>query len=91
MVGAALAIRESTEPTPGPSEGALARLWRNADAMSEALRTEDGRRFRVVYPGRGSALAGPDFRDSVIAMETGALKAGAWACWPGCGEWTKNA
>ena len=41
MAGAALAIRETTEVTPGPNEGALARLWRNADALSEALRTED--------------------------------------------------
>ena len=30
----------------------------------------------MVYPGRGSARAGPDFRDSVIAMETGELLIG---------------
>ena len=76
MSGAALEIRESTEITPGPNEGALARLWRNAGALSEALRTEDGRRFRVIYPGRGSARAGPDFRDSVIAMKKGELLTG---------------
>jgi hypothetical protein len=40
------------------------------------LYTQDGRRLRVVYPGRPSGVAGPDFRDSVISTETGELVTG---------------
>ena len=76
MSAAAFAIRESRGPISGPSESALALLWRNAHALSEGLVTEDGRRFRVVYPGRLSGRAGPDFRDSVIATDTGELLSG---------------
>ncbi len=51
----------------------MALLWRRAASLSEGLVTEDGRRFRVVYPGRLSSRAGPDFRDSVIAAEGGEM------------------
>ena len=69
-------VREAGEPAGPTSERALAVLWRNADALSEGLTTEDGRRFRVLYPGRDGGGAGPDFRDSVIATETGELLIG---------------
>ena len=54
----------------------MARLWRNAHAASEGLRAEDGSRYLVVYPGRDSGGAGPDFRDSVLITETGDLLTG---------------
>ena len=57
-------------------ERALALLWERAHTLSDGLITEDGRRFRVVYPGRPSGRAGPDFRDSVISTDTGRLIVG---------------
>ena len=76
MAMATLQIRESTRPSGRIDERALARLWQNAHRLSEGLEAEDGRRFRVVYPGRSSGLAGPDFRDSVLETETGELLMG---------------
>ncbi len=69
------------------SEDALAVLWSRAHMLAEALVTEDGRRLRVVYPGRRSAAAGPDFRDAVLVDEAGGrlvgdvelhISAGGW-------------
>jgi len=54
----------------------MAALWRNAHALSDGLVTEDGRRFRVVYPGRQSGGGGPDFVDSLLETESGDLLAG---------------
>ena len=76
MSTAVAAIREPKAPYPRPKESALALLWRNAHTLPEGLVTEDGRRFRVVYPGRLSGRAGPDFRESLIATETGELLTG---------------
>jgi hypothetical protein len=45
----------------------LAQLWRRAHALT----TTEGRAFRVLYPGRPNARAGPDFRDAVLASESG--------------------
>ena len=39
--------------------------------MPERLVTEDGRRFRVLYPGIRNARAGPDFWNAVIATDAG--------------------
>ena len=69
-------IRESREPAARPSEGALARLWQNAHVLTEGLVTQDGSRFRVIYPGRRNQGAGPDFRDAVFASETSELLCG---------------
>ncbi len=66
-------IRE--RPTPY-REVALALLWPRAGTLTDGLVTEDGTRFKVVYPGRPSGRAGPDFRDSVLAMEDGRLVTG---------------
>ena len=71
-----LTIRESRGPRPTPNERALAQLWQNADALASGLYTQDGRRLRVVYPGRPGGVAGPDFRDSIISTETGELVTG---------------
>lgn len=68
--GRALAVCSAQSPYP-QSEDALALLWSRAHTLAEALVTEDGHRLRVVYPGRRSAAAGPDFRDAVLATESG--------------------
>ena len=54
-----------------PRESAVARLWREEGARLPPLDCDDGRRLRVLYPGRPSADAGPDFRDAVLLTETG--------------------
>ncbi len=62
----------SVAEKPAPySEDALASLWSRAHTLVDALVTRDGRRLRVVYPGRQSAAAGPDFRDAVLLTEDG--------------------
>ena len=38
--------------------------------------TQEGKRLRVVYPGRPNARAGPDFHDAVFATESGGLITG---------------
>lgn len=56
---------------PRPSERALAALWQRAHALPDGLVTQDGRRFRVVYPGRPNARPGPDFQGAILASEDG--------------------
>lgn len=53
------------------SESALAALWSRAHTLADALVTEGGNRMRIIYPGRPSARAGPDFRDAVLLDEAG--------------------
>ncbi len=65
---AVLSVAEKPAPY---SEDALASLWSRAHTLVDALVTRDGRRLRVVYPGRQSAAAGPDFRDAVLLTEDG--------------------
>ena len=48
------------------SEKALADLWQRTADLPAPLVAQDGRRFRVLYPGRRSARAGPDFRDAIL-------------------------
>ena len=48
------------------SESALADLWQRAAGLPAPLVSQDGRRFRVIYPGRRSSRAGPDFRDAIL-------------------------
>ena len=54
-------------PHSVPSEKALAVLWQRAHALPEGLVTQDGRRLKVIYPGRPNHRAGPDFHDAIIA------------------------
>ena len=58
------------------SESALAVLWGRAHTLVDALVTESGRRLRVIYPGRPSSGAGPDFRDAVLVDSDGASVTG---------------
>ena len=76
MVSASVAIEGAGNDAARPKERALARLWQNADTLSNGLVTEDGKHLRVVYPGRPNARAGPDFRDCVIQTDTGQMVTG---------------
>ena len=58
------------------SESALAVLWGRAHTLVDALVTESGKRLRVIYPGRPSSGAGPDFRDAVLVDSDGASVTG---------------
>ena len=50
-------------------ESLLAKLWAERAARAIVFRSADGRRFRVIYPGRKGGGAGPDFRDAVLEEE----------------------
>ena len=50
-------------------ESLLTRLWKERASREESLRAANGRRFRVIYPGRVGTTAGPDFRDAVFEEE----------------------
>lgn len=49
-------------------ERLLARLWQTR-AQRRSLSTADGRRVRVLYPGRHNGGPGPDFKDAMIQVE----------------------
>ena len=48
-------------------EKLLARLW--MARAGRRMRTTDGRKLRVLYPGRPAPGHGPDFRDAVIELD----------------------
>ena len=50
-------------------ESLLVKLWRERASREKYLRAGDGRRFKVLYPGRTGTTAGPDFRDAVLEEE----------------------
>lgn len=54
--------------TPIP-ERLLARLWQKRAARQRHFKTQGGRRVQVLYPGRPSSSAGPDFRDALLNVE----------------------
>ena len=56
------------------SEADLVSLWEGQRFPREALRTREGRRFRVIYRGRRTGGPGPDFRDAVIATREELLR-----------------
>ena len=70
-----LHVRERPRQQP-PLERALAQYWRDHGASLPPLHCDDGSRLRVVYPGRASAAAGPDFRDAVLQRESGEVVRG---------------
>ena len=57
-------------------ERALAALWMRAHTLADALVTEAGEFLRVIYPGRPSSRAGPDFRDAVLLTGDGSKVTG---------------
>ena len=52
-------------------ERLLAKLWRAKTGST--LQTTDGRRVRVIYPGRPAPGHGPDFQDAVLELDGRAL------------------
>ena len=50
-------------------ERLLARLWRNRDWRRRSLPLAEGKRLRVLYPGRPGGGPGPDFRDAILQVE----------------------
>ena len=50
-------------------EALLARLWQERAARQATFRTSQGKRIHVLYPGRWSSEAGPDFRDALLYQE----------------------
>ncbi len=59
-----------------PTERSLHHLWQKTSNLNEGLVTEGGDVLRVLYPGRPSSQAGPDFRDAVIVTSDGRLLRG---------------
>ena len=74
------------EPRRGPEEAAV-RLWQNADRLASGLVTQDGRRLKVLYPGRRSSSAGPDFRDCVLSTDSGDIVVGDVEVHVNAGGW----
>ncbi len=64
------ALRER-EPRWKSSESALADLWQRTASLPAPLVAQDGQQFQVLYPGRRSARAGPDFRDAILRGDDG--------------------
>ncbi len=62
------------DPIP---EQLLAKLWQKRAARQQRFKTSGGRQVRVLYPGRPSSSAGPDFRDAVFHLEGLGLVRGA--------------
>ena len=50
-------------------ESLLVRLRKERASREESLKAGNGRRIRVIYPGRVGTTAGPDFRDAVFEEE----------------------
>ena len=77
------------EPRRGPEE-AVVRLWQNADRLASGLVTQDGRRLKVLYPGRRSSSAGPDFRDCVLSTDSGDIMVGDVEVHVTAGGWSAH-
>ena len=50
-------------------ESLLVRLWQERATREETFRAGNGRRFKILYPGRVGTTAGPDFREAVLEEE----------------------
>ena len=77
------------EPRRGPEE-AVVRLWQNADRLASGLVTQDGKRLKVLYPGRRSSSAGPDFRDCVLSTDAGDIVVGDVEVHVNAGGWSAH-
>ena len=55
------------------AESQLLLIWQRL--LGKELITEEGRRLRMIYPGRVNGAGGPDFRDAVILLnDAGVIK-----------------
>ncbi len=70
-----LHVRDRPQQPP-VLERALAQYWRDHGASLPPLECDDGSRLRVLYAGRASSAAGPDFRDAVLQREGGEVVRG---------------
>jgi len=57
-------------------ENDLCRLWAARAFAADALATTDGAALRIIYPGRRTGTAGPDFRDAMLADAAGRVRTG---------------
>ena len=58
------------EPPPEPlTEADLSLIWAGQRFPAAALRPVDGRRLRVLNPGRRGGASGPDFLDAVVLLD----------------------
>lgn len=73
LITSDLTLREDSPKVP---ERALAAVWARADSIPDGLVTEDGRHYRVIYPGRLNSREGPDFLDAVFITDDGERIAG---------------
>src|SRR5581483_12156653 len=64
------------QPAPPRDEGWLAGIWQRQAFDKRDLATTDGVHFQVVYPGRCTGEAGPDFREAILALPDGSLLRG---------------
>ncbi len=58
------------------TEKILAHIWKNQLMNKEDLRTSDGQKVQVIYPGWENDDRGPDFRDALIWFDGGELLKG---------------
>ena len=68
-------------------ESLIARLWMERASREKSLRAGDGRRFKVLYPGRVGTTAGPDFRGAVLEEEGVGLVRGDVEVHVSQGDW----
>jgi Protein of unknown function (DUF2851) len=54
----------------------LADIWQRQAFDRHNLQTTSGLAFRLVYPGRQTGEAGPDFQDAILALDDGRLLRG---------------
>ncbi len=52
-------------------EKLLQKIWLRGDFNRAAARTVDGRRVRIVHPGKWNLLGGPDFKGARLSLEGG--------------------
>jgi hypothetical protein len=80
--------RSGRTESSGLSELTLARAWQDG-AVARELRTTDGRRVSIVYPGVWSHSNGPDFRDALIDLG-GKLVSGAVELHLRASDWLRH-
>ena len=75
---------------PKLSERLLARIWQRAPDLPGGLVTQEGEWLKVLYPGRASSQAGPDFRDALLMAADGKLIRGDVELHLRAGDWRSH-